>query len=514
MAPYEVGFDFGYAHSLLALQRYDVDDLLSASFGPAAAKLLIDTYFVSQDAASNTQGGRGGEGNCSGAGGSSDAMPLALCCDDDATPRSLAPPAKESPFSIVLFARIGINPIGLLLLRLHQTAELMEVPLVTTAPEYQGHGITDALLAFAELLAAQCVLGEASKTLAVWYADGSESEQPEQVAVWQVASERRMPHLQSLRLRPPPHLPSSRLRILASCDAGQCGRLEVATAAVVSSIVAASSTATADAKAMARAREEAVRQADVDRAPILEPRASDDARQLLPNDPSLADIERMAGRKILLWGVEDAQFFYAQIESIETELPGGVSKTPTAAATRVAGSPYETFVHIKLFKYDEEAGGYVDDTAKLPLSGHELLQCPTTVWASDREAAIRCGFAIDIYGDAICVCRPWLDLAVIPSASSAVFQRQLTELATCCCSLLSDLVDWRPELASHFGERLIWQPDPVLLMNRVQKHIAVHQKLPPSKSIGPGRDAICSRSCWINTLYRCLLLDMSYCSVR
>ena len=55
----------------------------------------------------------------------------------------------------------------------------------------------------------------------------------------------------------------------------------------------------------------------------------------------------------------------------------------------MAGADYETIIHLKLYKYDELECEYVEDSTKLPLSGHELMLCPTIVWASDREASIR-----------------------------------------------------------------------------------------------------------------------------
>ena len=76
------------------------------------------------------------------------------------------------------------------------------------------------------------------------------------------------------------------------------------------------------------------------------------------------------------------------------------------------------------------------------------------------------------------------DLAVKPSAMSSVFLRQLTELATSCCSSLSAdaCLDWRPELHAPFGNRLIWQTDSAVLMSRVEKHLECHKLRPPSYS--------------------------------
>ena len=64
-----------------------------------------------------------------------------------------------------------------------------------------------------------------------------------------------------------------------------------------------------------------------------------DGQQQLPGDNELRGFEGLQGRSMLLWGAEDAQFLFAQVGFIEMALPE-VARTPTAAATRIAGSQY------------------------------------------------------------------------------------------------------------------------------------------------------------------------------
>ena len=438
LATYQLGFDFGYAHALLALQRYDVDDLLSLTFGEQMAATIIDTYLARAN--STTEKG-----------------------------------SARDPFSVVLFARVHLRVVGLLLFRLHEREalpSLLEVPLVAVPQEPLGGGIADALMTYARLIAAQSVFGERPKCVVAWAAvDAAGVEQSLPLAASPA-------NLGGLPLSAPPHLPGARLHHLADGGGSLYSQLEQLTAAAVTSLVASNPSATAAAKAEAMAQEEGARRLVRTSELVVEVRGYEGPlgpRQALPNHS-----EGLEGRTVLLWGVEDAQFQYFHIEFLENSLAGGSAKTPTAAATRVQGLQQETLVHGNFYKYDDAARSYVEECGG-PLYGHELLECPTVLWASDREACIRYGLAIDILGHEIRVCRPYLPLAVKPSADGhTLFVRQLTELATCCCS--TEFVDRRPELDTHFGPRLIWEVEPQVLMARVDKHIANHERQPPSAS--------------------------------
>ena len=110
-------------------------------------------------------------------------------------------------------------------------------------------------------------------------------------------------------------------------------------------------------------------------------------------------------------------------------------------------------------------------------AGTELNQVPCVAWAVDREASIRSGLAIDQWGDAIVVCRPWLDICVVPDVASSTFKRQVSELAGALCQALSH---WRPVLPTHFSDRPIWETDLEALMERVKLHIENCEHRPPS----------------------------------
>ena len=382
----------------------------------------------------------------------------------------------SEPFPVVIFARIGIHAIGVLLFRLHahimHTQQRMEIPLIAVSPDFANIGIADALMGYAEVVASQRLLGEPPKLMAYWHCGSAIAEYPKQTSRWDAVEAGEY-------LQPPPHANDARL-LLQTAAGTCCAQLERLTAAAVSALVSANPAATEELKGLARMRLEEAQQSGHEHTVNL---VIADGQQQLPGDNELRGFEGLQGRSMLLWGAEDAQFLFAQVGFIEMALPE-VARTPTAAATRIAGSQYEINVDIKLFRYDEVAGEYVVDDKKKPVSGHELFQCPTVVWASDREVSMRCGMAIDIRGNEVTVCTPWIDLAVKPCASSSAFQRQLSELATACCSSLSSeiVTDWRPQLMASFSNRLIWETDAAMLMKRVRRHIENHEMRPPSFS--------------------------------
>ena len=118
----------------------------------------------------------------------------------------------------------------------------------------------------------------------------------------------------------------------------------------------------------------------------------------------------------------------------------------------------------------------------------QLHAVPSVAWASDREATIRSGMAIDMSGDALRVCRPWYDIAVQVDAGSVLFRKQLTEMLG---SIFNP--EWRPELPTcYFAPepqrgRPVWGSDTralsTLLLERCDRHKRKHYcEKPPSAS--------------------------------
>ena len=328
LTEYDIGFDFGYAHALMALQvavpltltltlilaltlaldldhhphphqlmqRYDVDDLLSACFGKAMAKQLYLAYFVSAEgggscngAAGGSNGSGAGSSNGSGAGssngngagssngsgaGSSNGSGAGSSNGSGAGSSSggagtwsgagssgggAGSHRADQPFPLVVFARVGIHALGFVLLRLHthqmRNRQLMEVPLIAVSPEAKGCGIAEALLGYAELIAAQCQFGEEPKLIALW--DGTAANECE--SPWQRLPARSLlaagAHVIAVAgLTAPPHLSGARL--LVQTEVGTCSQLEQLTAAAVCALVEANPAATIEAKSEAKAAQE------------------------------------------------------------------------------------------------------------------------------------------------------------------------------------------------------------------------------------------------------------------
>jgi len=262
LAPFQVGYDFGYAHALLALQRYDVNDLLSMNFGEDLAGKLVETYFVRS--------------------------------------RERAEDGPGEPLSLVLFARVQLSVVGMLLLRVYSDAVpgVVEVPLVVVSPEYEGHSISDALMTYARLVAAQRVFDEPPKDVVIWTGGGATGFKQSLPLASSPAN------LQGLQLCAPPHLQGARLFHLADGQGTLYRQLEQHTAAAVASLTAADPSATAAAKAAAEQQEKRASQlvgASELHAKVKLQEGSLGPRQDLPNHN-----EGLVGRTLLLWGVEDA----------------------------------------------------------------------------------------------------------------------------------------------------------------------------------------------------------------
>ena len=214
----------------------------------------------------------------------------------------------------------------------------------------------------------------------------------------------------------------------------------------------------------------------------------------------------------------DAQFFPVRVESITEQVAGSSLKTPSAAAGRSRAATTEATVELSELVFVD--GDFVerqgkdtlythqvsdmlnaltktdamrprcprtlDERSLFDLSEHthththaQLVRCKSQVGASDREATIRWGMAIDIYGNELKISRPWFPMAVRPT--EAGFRRQLLELVS-AVTLFSE--EPRPALLTHWHGRTKWETNPQVVLERAMDHCVAfgetHRNAPPS----------------------------------
>jgi hypothetical protein len=137
LASYYLGFDFGFAESLLAFQTIELSDLFSECYGQERAKELLASLCV---VPSRSDGGAAGSSSSIGgnlqSGGSS--------------------VGGERPLCLVIFARVGFHVMGAAVVRFHLASDpvtpgqqLLELLLVSVAPSAHGQGIAQALYSYA-----------------------------------------------------------------------------------------------------------------------------------------------------------------------------------------------------------------------------------------------------------------------------------------------------------------------------------------------------------------------------
>ena len=196
-------------------------------------------------------------------------------------------------------------------------------------------------------------------------------------------------------------------------------------------------------------------------------------------------------------------------------LKGSSIKTPSAKAMVNAA---DTEVVIQNSSMKLEDGEWVLDEKSSILYAHQIERSASVVAASDREATIRSGMAIDLFGKAIAYNRPWIPVAT--QVDDRAFQRQMHELLGAI-----NLVDengrpeeLRPELPCHWHGRTEWGTDTTLLLDRCRRHIDKVGETPPSAGLYGSDEPLKSRGwrcqTWEEVRSRCGSLDVLNADAR
>ena len=429
LEPYAIGFDYGFCEALLAHQTYLLLDLLAECYGEETASILIKEFCIPHN------------GSGSSSEGSSAGRPMEY--------------DQSTPLNLCIFVRVGIHVKAATIIRIHSSTDpnpcqLAEVLLMAVAPDASGLGFADVLSSYVQHLASLC---DAVQAVVEWRPEA----QDETAAVFEPPSDVTMES-------PPSHQRASGLRLYATDnqpDANYWRELHIAVAIAVRSLVAAD-TATASQQA-----KDAADQLVAD-------------AQALPSDahvtPARRDDEATPGRYIALWGEEDAQFFVVRFDGLRESIAGNSLAVPSAAAGRHTHSSTETRVDVTPIAFAE--GEWILQDEKQPiLYAHQLYRCKNMVEASDREATIRCGMAIDIFGQALQVCRPWIPIRV--QLGDAAFQQQLAELMG-AITLIEETGCPRPEIVTHWHGHTTWGTSTSLLLERCKLHADLYRDHPPS----------------------------------
>lgn len=121
-------------------------------------------------------------------------------------------------------------------------------------------------------------------------------------------------------------------------------------------------------------------------------------------------------------------------------------------------------------RWDDTAGDYVPDdkTESSTTYLHELVHCKSIVLASDREATIRSGMAIDLQGAELLVGRPWYPVSL--TLADPEFAQQLYEILGAANRIEDEL--FLPELATHYHVECVdkWGTDVQVLYDRCIRH--------------------------------------------
>ena len=144
----------------------------------------------------------------------------------------------------------------------------------------------------------------------------------------------------------------------------------------------------------------------------------------------------------------------------------------------LTGLVVESFVCGQV-KWDDAAGDYVPDdkTESSTTYLHELVRCKSLVLASDREATIRSGMAIDLQGAELLVGRPWYPVSLTLDAPE--FAQQLHEILGAADNIIED--ECVPEMATHYHD-MKWGTDVQVLYNRCLLHCERYADKPTSAS--------------------------------
>ena len=174
----------------------------------------------------------------------------------------------------------------------------------------------------------------------------------------------------------------------------------------------------------------------------------------------------------------DAQFFVVRVNSIYCEVANGEFKTPSALTNAPAGGQWRR-VETRSFVFNEDTNDYEVSGEQDLLYEHELRECPSILWASDREATIGCGMAIDLDGNAIKLQRPYYHLGA--KLTEPAFKLQLHEMLRAIAN-----PEHRPELATHYllMDDLRWPTERHLVLERAERMANKH-KVPTSSASSP-----------------------------
>ena len=465
---YQLGFDFGYANSLMGYQSNDIFDVLVAAYDEKVANQIVDRYLV-----------EGGDD-----GGSSDGAGCAGSSSSGASTGGSGA-ASGGDISIVVFARLGVRVVGAALLRVHASTTLgtriFEVAFVAVVQ--RGLAIGEALVAWIQLLAARWGVMDIPPLLVTWgngcTVDAALAADDEQTLRDSWSTLRFDLAEMGHALSAPPHLSGCRLMQLEPPDwRDAMKKLRLQRARSVQQLVAANEAASQAAKASATAL---LQGADAAAAEHDAAAAEHDVSVLpfdaygkleLPHAPA-------CGSYVALWYGIDAMFTFAHINSF-TEKLFDVSRTASgrAGATQRGRQEVDVSVDVTPFKWDDKRGELEEDSIADPLHAHELLESSSVAWASDREATLRSGMAIDLHGDSLKVCRPYHVIAALPD--SPAFARQIMEVL----AAIKSPIDYGPELPTYYfggrGKNGEWPTDPAILLERAVKMADKFRGRPPS----------------------------------
>ena len=470
---YQLGFDFGYANALMAYQSNDIFDVLIAAYGETVANQVVARYMV--------EGGGSGDGTgCNGSSSSSSSAGVGsssgLGSGDDVGVSSSS--SSDAAVSIVVFARLGVRVVGAALMRVHPSpnlgTRLFEVPFVAVA--YGGHGISEALRAYVDVVAENFAgIADAAPWLLIWRSAASPTDDPDLSVGGEpllLADLKAYGHVLSV----PPHLHcGGELIKISEVPHGAMRELRLQRARSMQMLVKANEAASEAAKAAAAGL--------LQRAESM---VADDLVGMIPVDANgrleLPDADP-CGSYVALWHGLDAMFTLARINERTMKL-FDVSRTASGRAGAAERGRQEVDIGIDVtpFDWDNEQAELQPVPQGEPLHAHEL-QCSSLVWASDREATIRSGMAIDMHGDSLKVCRPYHVIAALPGTPA--FVRQLTEVL----AVIHSFADFGPELPTYYlgghnmpGE---WPTDSEMVLKRAVRMADKFTTPPSSRDAWP-----------------------------
>ena len=393
---------------------------------------------------------------------------LAACHGKDVASALIKDVAYQSKFTaeplmIVIFARVGFTVIGAVILRYQsctaRARQLVEVVLTAVAPEVHcPETIVRVLDAYAEFLAHKSMH---HGLLLAWRPRDEITHDDSPWGLVDAAS------FADVELSPPAH--TAELVLHAREPRKSAWKhLQLAVSHAVAALVQSDDQAQASATSAAAAMMVSANNlADTDGGP----------------NPENVHCEPTPGRIIALWAEMDAQFFVVRVDALREQVAGNAMANPTANASHLrVPAANEILVELSSMRWDDNAGDYVPDDKVLSNTTYmtELVRCESVVVATDREASIRCGFAIDLYGAELLVSKPWYPCGI--GTDDALFAQQLHEILGACNRIESRPFEFTPELSTHYHALTAWCTDPQILFDRCMRHCSRYEEKPMSSS--------------------------------